>query len=86
MAWRVLRREPDGPWQGVNHKRIRRLWREEGLRRPFRTHKRRQVTAEQAETPGGSRTTPTDPNSALDGLNPAEYAANWTSTNQPALS
>jgi putative transposase len=49
MAWRVLRREPGGPWSGVNHKRIRRLWREEGLRRPARTHKRRRVTAEQAE-------------------------------------
>ena len=21
MAWRVLRRELDGPWSGVNHKR-----------------------------------------------------------------
>jgi putative transposase len=36
MAWRVLRREPGGPWSGVNHKRIRRLWREEGLRCPAR--------------------------------------------------
>jgi putative transposase len=26
------------------------------------------------------------PHSALGGLPPAEYAANWTSTNQPALS
>jgi putative transposase len=26
------------------------------------------------------------PHSALGGLTPAEYAANWTSTNQPALS
>jgi putative transposase len=49
MAWRVLRREPDGPWPGVNHKRIRRLWREEGLRRPARTRKRRRVTPDQTE-------------------------------------
>ena len=49
MAWRVLRREPDGPWSGVNHKRIRRLWREEGLRRPARTRKRRRVTPDQTE-------------------------------------
>jgi putative transposase len=49
MAWRVLRREPGQPWTGVNHKRVRRLWREEGLRRPVRTRKRRRVTAEQAE-------------------------------------
>lgn len=49
MAWRVLRREPGQPWTGVNHKRIRRLWREEGLRRPARTGKRRRVTSEQAE-------------------------------------
>ena len=27
MAWRVLRREPDQPWTGANHKCIRRLWR-----------------------------------------------------------
>ena len=26
------------------------------------------------------------PHSALDGLTPAEYAATWTSTTQPALS
>jgi transposase InsO family protein len=49
MAWRVLRREPGRPWTGVNHKRIRRLWREEGLRRPARTRNRRRVTSEQAE-------------------------------------
>ena len=49
MAWRVLRREPGGSWSGVNHKRIRRLWREEGLRRPVRTRKRRRVTPEQAQ-------------------------------------
>jgi len=45
MAWRVLRREPGGQWSGVNHKRIRRLWREEGLRRPARPRKRRRVAA-----------------------------------------
>ena len=39
----------DGRWSGVNHKRIRRLWREEGLRRPVRTRKRRRVIPEQAE-------------------------------------
>ena len=49
MAWRVLRRELDGPWSGVNHKRIRRLWREEGLRRPVRTRKRRRATPDQTE-------------------------------------
>ena len=49
MAWRVLRREPGGQWSGVNHKRIRRLWREEGLRRPAGPRKRRRVAPEQAE-------------------------------------
>jgi putative transposase len=39
MAHRLLRR--DG--QPVNHKRIRRLWREEGLRRPVSCRKRRRV-------------------------------------------
>lgn len=42
-------RERGGPWQGINHKRIRRLWREEGMRRPVRTRKRRRVAPEQAE-------------------------------------
>jgi putative transposase len=49
MAWRVLRREPGQPWTGINHKRIQRLWREEGLRRPVRTRKRRRVTPDTAE-------------------------------------
>jgi putative transposase len=49
MAWRVLRREPGQPWSGVNHKRIRRLWREEGLRRPVRARKRRRITPAQPE-------------------------------------
>jgi putative transposase len=49
MAWRVLRREPEQPWTGVNHKRIRRLWREESLRRPVRARKRRRVTPDQTE-------------------------------------
>ena len=39
MAHRLLRR--DG--QPVNHKRIRRLWREEGLRRPVSCRTRRRV-------------------------------------------
>ena len=39
MAHRLIRR--DG--QRVNHKRIRRLWREEGLRRPVSCRKRRRV-------------------------------------------
>jgi putative transposase len=34
---------------GVNHKRIRRLWREEGLRRPVQAGKRRRVTPDQTE-------------------------------------
>jgi len=33
----------------VNHKRIQRLWREEGLRRPVRTRKRRRVNPEAPE-------------------------------------
>jgi putative transposase len=49
MAHRLLRREPDGPWTHINHKRVRRLWREEGLRRPVRTRKRRRVAAQVAE-------------------------------------
>jgi putative transposase len=49
MAWRVLRREPGQPWTGINHKRVQRLWREEGLRRPVRTRKRRRVAPGTAE-------------------------------------
>jgi putative transposase len=49
MAWRVLRREPGQPWTGVNHKRIQRLWREEGLRRPVRSRKRRRIATGIAE-------------------------------------
>jgi putative transposase len=45
MAHRLLRR--DG--QPVNHKRIRRLWREEGLRRPVTSRKRRRVRLDCAE-------------------------------------
>ena len=41
MAYRLLRRDTTKGWQGVNHKRVQRLWREEGLRRPVRTRKRR---------------------------------------------
>ncbi len=32
MAYRLLRRDTTNPWTGVNHKRVQRLWREEGLR------------------------------------------------------
>jgi transposase InsO family protein len=49
MAYRLLRREPDGRWSSVNHKRVRRLWREEGLRRPVRGRKRRRVAPEVTE-------------------------------------
>ena len=45
MAHRLLRR--DG--QQINHKRIRRLWREEGLRRPVVSRKRRRVRLDSAE-------------------------------------
>jgi transposase InsO family protein len=41
MAYRLLRRDTTMGWQGVNHKRVQRLWRKEGLRRPVRTRKRR---------------------------------------------
>jgi transposase InsO family protein len=44
MAYRLLRRDAAKMWTAVNHKRIQRLWREEGLRRPVRTRKRRRVT------------------------------------------
>jgi hypothetical protein len=43
------------PVVGVNHKPIRRLWREEGLRRPVRTRKRRRVAPEQTERLRGWR-------------------------------
>jgi putative transposase len=43
MAHALLRRDSAGPWSTVNHKRVQRLWREEGLRRPVRTRKRRRV-------------------------------------------
>jgi len=49
MAWRVLRREAGQPWTGINHKRVQRLWREEGLRRPVRSRKRRRVATGTAE-------------------------------------
>jgi putative transposase len=49
MAWRVLRGEPGQRWTGVNHKPIQRLWREEGLRRPVRSRKRRRVVTGTAE-------------------------------------
>jgi putative transposase len=49
MVWRVLRREACQPWTGINHKRVQRLWREEGLRRPVRTRKRRRVATGTAE-------------------------------------
>ncbi len=43
MAYRLLRRDTTRAWTSVNHKRIQRLWREEGLRRPVRTRKRRRL-------------------------------------------
>ena len=49
MVWRVLRREAGQPWTGINHKRVQRLWREEGLGRPVRTRKRRRVATGTAE-------------------------------------
>ncbi len=49
MAYRLLRRDTTSAWTGVNHKRIQRLWRQEGLRRPARTRKRRRVTPEGPE-------------------------------------
>lgn len=45
MAHRLLRR--DG--HQLNHKRIRRLWREEGLRRPVSCRKRRRVRPDSGE-------------------------------------
>jgi len=45
MAYRLLRR--DG-WQ-VNHKRVQRCWRQEGLRRPPTTRKRRRIRLDTAE-------------------------------------
>jgi putative transposase len=45
MAKRLLDREG----QVVNRKRIRRLWREEGLKRPATSRKRRRVSLERAE-------------------------------------
>ena len=49
MAYRLLRRDATKAWAGVNHKRIQRLWREEGLRRPVRARKRRRVSPDTAE-------------------------------------
>ena len=46
MAYRLLRRDTTNPWVGVNHKRIQRRRREEGLRRPVRTRKRRRTRTE----------------------------------------
>jgi transposase InsO family protein len=45
MAHQILRREG----HVINHKRIRRLWREEGLRRPVTCRKRRRVGPQTAE-------------------------------------
>jgi putative transposase len=44
MAYRLLRRDATKAWTSVNHKRIQRLWRQEGLRRPVRIRKRRRVS------------------------------------------
>jgi transposase InsO family protein len=49
MAYALLRYDPAGPWCQVNHKRVQRLWREEGLRRPVRTRKRRRVHPDTTE-------------------------------------
>ena len=49
MAYRLLRRDTTCGWTRVNHKRVQRLWREEGLRRPVRTRKRRRVGLETTE-------------------------------------
>jgi len=49
MAYRLLRRDTAKAWATVNHQRIQRLWREEGLRRPVRTGKRRRVNPEATE-------------------------------------
>ena len=49
MAYRLLRRDTTNPWTSVNHKRVQRLWREEGLRRPVRTRKRRRRRTEDSE-------------------------------------
>lgn len=49
MAHRLLRRDTDSPWTTVNHKRVQRLWRDEGLRRPVRSRKRRRVRLDVAE-------------------------------------
>ena len=45
MAYRLLRREG---WT-VNHKRVHRCWREEGLRRPPQNRKRRRVRPDTAQ-------------------------------------
>ena len=49
MAYRLLRRDTTNPWTTVNHKRIQRLWRAEGLRRPVRTRKRRRTRTEDSQ-------------------------------------
>lgn len=49
MAYRLLRRDTTKAWTTVNHKRIQRLRRQEGLRRPVRTRKRRRVTPQDTE-------------------------------------
>ena len=49
MAYRLLRRDTTSPWTGVNHMRIQRLWREEGLRRPVRTRKRRRTRTKDSQ-------------------------------------
>jgi HTH-like domain len=49
MAYRLLRRDTTKAWTGVNHKRVQRLWREESLRRPVRTRKRRRRDGDRKE-------------------------------------
>ena len=49
MAYRLLRRDNTKAWTSVNHKRIQRLWRQEGLRRPVRARKRRRVNPDTNE-------------------------------------
>lgn len=146
MAYRLLRRDTTNARAGVKHKRIQRLWREEGLHRPVRARKRRRVKPDtverlRAERPNHlwaldfqlaettDRRRPKSlhvvvesfngrardelfnieefatllevqvvveawrieyntyrPHSSLGDMNPAEYAASWTSTNPPGLS
>lgn len=82
MAHRLLVREN---WT-INRKRVQRVWRDEGLTRPANTRKRRRQSPNNPERLVATEPNTYRPHSALGGLTPSEFFAQWTTDHQPALS